>query len=186
MPGIVTGKDASEVANYLLQGTIAGVTGNNMKYAYYEGAWTKLPDFAKLKPVKTGVASDFDLGVARRIEDCAIKFEGYVKIENDGNYTFHLTSDDGSKLWIDGKLVVNNDGIHAPLAKSGKIKLTKGMHKVIVGVFNAGAGFELSVEIEGPGIGRQSLGPHVFLTEKAEPPNARDRKRREISRCSRP
>jgi mono/diheme cytochrome c family protein len=170
MPGIVTGKEASDVANYLMQGTVAGFTGINLNFAYYEGAWTKLPDFDKLKPIKTGVASDFDLGVARRIEDCAIKFEGFVKIENDGNYTFHTTSDDGSKLWIDGKLVVNNDGIHAPQAKSGKIKLTKGMHKLIVGVFNAGAGFELSVEIEGPGLGRQLLGQHVFLTEKAEPP----------------
>jgi mono/diheme cytochrome c family protein len=170
MPGIVAGKEASDVANYLMQGTVAGFAGINMNYAYYEGAWTKLPDFDKLKPVKSGKARDFDLGVARRINDCAIKFEGFVKIENDGNYTFHTTSDDGSKLWLDGMLVVNNDGIHAPQTKSGTIKLNKGMHKLTVGVFNAGAGFELSVDVEGPGLPKQPLGQHVFLTEKAEPP----------------
>jgi mono/diheme cytochrome c family protein len=170
MPGIVTGKEANDVANYLMQGTVAGFTGTNMTYAYYEGAWTKLPDFDKLKPVKSGQTSDFDLGVARRINDCAIKFDGFVKIENDGNYTFTTNSDDGSKLWIDGKLVVNNDGIHPPQVKSGKIKLTKGMHKLTVAVFNAGGGFELSVEVEGPGSGKRSLGQHVHLTEKAEAP----------------
>jgi mono/diheme cytochrome c family protein len=170
MPGIVVGKEASDVANYLMQGTVAGATGTNMTYSYYEGAFTKLPDFDKLKPVKTGQTSDFDLGVAQRINDCAIKFEGFVKIENAGNYSFHTTSDDGSKLWIDNKLVVNNDGVHPPQTKSGKAKLTKGMHKLTVAVFNAGGGFELSVEVEGPGLGKQSLGQHVFLTEKAEPP----------------
>ncbi len=170
MPGIVVGKEANDVANYLMQGTVAGATGTNMTYAYYEGAWTKLPDFDKLKPVKSGQTSDFDLGVAGRINDCAIKFEGFVKIANDGNYTFLTTSDDGSKLWIDGKLVVNNDGVHPAQTKSGKAKLGKGMHALSVAVFNAGGGFELSVEVEGPGLGKQSLGQHVFLTEKAELP----------------
>lgn len=170
MPGIVVGKEASDVANYLMQGTVAGAVGTNMNYAYYEGEWDKLPDFDKLKPIKTGIASDFDLGVVKRINDCAIKFDGFVKIDNAGNYGFHTTSDDGSKLWIDGKLVVNNDGIHPPQTKAGKIKLSKGMHKLTVAVFNAGGGFELSVEIDGPGLAKQALGQHVYLTEKAEQP----------------
>lgn len=168
MPGIVTGKEASDVANYLMQGSAGAATGLNMNYAYYEGEWDKLPDFDKLKPIKTGTASDFDLGVAKRINDCAIKFDGFVKIDNNGSYTFTTNSDDGSRLWIDGKLVVDNDGVHAPTAKAGKIKLAKGMHKLTVAVFNAGGGFELSCEIEGPGLPRQSLGQHVYLTEKAE------------------
>ncbi|HZZ78202.1 MAG TPA: c-type cytochrome [Gemmataceae bacterium] len=169
MPAIVVGKEAVDVANYLMQGTVAGFSGANMKYSYYEGDYQKLPDFDKLKPVKTGITSDFDLGVARRNNDWAIKFEGYLKVENAGNYTFHTNSDDGSKLWIGDKLVVNNDGIHPPQAKSSKIKLAKGTHKVIVGFFQGGGGFELTVDFEGPGLGRQLLGPHIMLTEKPEP-----------------
>ena len=46
------------------------------------------PDFDKLKPAKTGVTSDFDLGVGRRINDCAIKFDGFVKIDNDGSLSY--------------------------------------------------------------------------------------------------
>ena len=99
-----------------------------------------------------------------------MKFEGLLRIETEGNYTFHVTSDDGSKLWIDDKQVVNNDGIHAPTLKSGKMKLIKGVHKVVVAVFNAAAGFELHVEVEGPGVGKQPLGPRIVLTEEPAKP----------------
>jgi hypothetical protein len=152
-----------------MQGTAGPSSLTNMKYAYYEGSWQKLPEFDKLKPSASGEAADFELSVAKRGNDWALKFDGFLKIEKDGNYTFHLKSDDGSNLWINGKLVVNNDGIHPPQSKSGKAKLTKGMHKLTVAVFNAGGGFELNAEIEGPGLGRQALGPMVYLNEVVKP-----------------
>jgi mono/diheme cytochrome c family protein len=167
MPGILSGKEVSDVANYLMQGTSGPASVGNMSYQYFEGAWQNLPDFAKLKPKATGQTADFDLNVARRLNDCALKFDGVLKIDQAGAYTFHVNSDDGSKLWIGSQLVVNNDGVHAPQLKSGKIKLAKGIHKLTVGVFNAGGGFELGVEIEGPGLGRQPLGPLVYLNEEA-------------------
>ncbi|MSQ94774.1 MAG: cytochrome c1 [Gemmataceae bacterium] len=166
MPGILIGKEASDVAKYLLHGSTPGVSAHNMKYSYYEGAWKNLPDFAKLKPIATGEASDFDLGAARRTNNCALRFEGYLDIEKDGTYSFHVTSDDGSRLWIDDKLVVNNDGVHPPQLKSGNSKLTKGVHKIVVAVFNGGGGFELGVEFEGPGAGRQPLGPRILLSSE--------------------
>ncbi len=140
MPGILNAKEASEVANYLLQGATPGLTANNMKYSYYEGSWKTLPDFTKIKPVKSGEASDFELSVARRLNDCAFMFEGMFRIESEWYYTFHVTSDDGSKLWIDDKQVVNNDGIHAPTLKSGKMKLIKGV--ISAGIVSAAAGSE--------------------------------------------
>ena len=170
MPGLLNAKEAGEVANYLMQGTTANISALNMSYSYYEGGYLNLPDFSKVKPKATGQATDFDLGVARRLNDCALKFDGFLKIDKNGSYTFHVTSDDGSKLWIDDKLVVNNDGVHAPQLKAGKVKLAKGMHKLTVGVFNASGGFELGVEIEGPGVDRQPLGPLVYLTEEALKP----------------
>ena len=168
MPGLLNTKEARHVANYLMQGTAGAKSVSNMAYAYYEGTWQNLPDFAKVKPVAQGQTSDFDLSVARRNNDCGLKFDGYLKIETEGTYTFHLTSDDGSKLWIDGKVVVDNDGVHPPQTVSGKTKLGKGMHKLTIGVFNSGGGFELSAEVEGPRLGRQALGPLMSLTEKPE------------------
>lgn len=169
MPTLLTAKEAAEVANYLLQGIAYKSPDDNLKYTYYEGQWTELPNFDKLKPVATGQAGGFDVSLARRQNDFAMKFEGFLKIDRDGVYNFHLTSDDGSKLWIDDKLVVSNDGIHAPTTKTGSAQLKKGMHKLTAGVFNAGGGVELDVRIEGPGIGQQPIGPYVFLTPEGKP-----------------
>ena len=125
-----------------------------------------LANIPQFKPVTTGQASGFDLGVARRPGAFALRFEGYLRLDHDGEYRFHLTSDDGSKLFLDGKQVAANDGIHPPSTTSSAARLTKGTHKLTAGVFNAGGGVELHVDIEGPGLGRQDVAP--LLTLKPE------------------
>ena len=171
MPKLLDAKEAAQVANYLMQGASPDLAGiANMTYTYYEGSWQNLPDLDKIKPRATGKSSGFDLSLALRLNEMAMQFEGFLKIERDGEYRFHLTSDDGSKLFIDGKLVVDNDGIHAPSTKSGTVKLTKGVHPFKAAVFNAGGGVELDVYIEGPGLGRQSASSFVFLTPDGNPP----------------
>ncbi len=168
MPHLLfTAKEAHDVAHYLIQGVKVDLTQGATTYAYYEGSWTRLPDFDKLKPVATGTGAAFHLGVARRGGDYGVRFEGFFKADRAGTYTFLLNSDDGSRLYVDGKQVVNNDGVHPPQGKSGKIKLTKGVHQVTVGFFQAGGGIELSVEVEGPGLGRQPLGGLVAATAEA-------------------
>jgi mono/diheme cytochrome c family protein len=169
MPLLLNAKEAQEIANYLIQGSNYASPGSNLAYAYYEGRWDQLPDFDKLTPNATGITGGFDVTVARQANNMAMRFEGYLKIEKEGDYRFHVNSDDGSKLWLDGKIVVSNDGIHAPTTASGEVKLTKGMHKLVTGVFNAGGGVELGVEIEGPGIGRQSANAFLFLTPEGNP-----------------
>jgi mono/diheme cytochrome c family protein len=171
MPSLLNPKEAAEVANYLLQGIATPPSGpaGNLKYSYYEGDWDKLPNFAKLKPIATGEAEAFDVHVARRVGNMAIKFEGYLHLERAGSYQFHLTSDDGSKLWIDDKVVVDHDGIHSPSTKSASVELFKGTHKLVVAVFNGGGGVELGLEIEGPGLGRQSAAAFVSTAKNPVP-----------------
>lgn len=168
MPGLLNAKEAQAVANYLLQGDTPGAAAYNMNFAYYEGTWDKLPDFSALTPTITGQAGDFDLDVARRDNNMAIKFDGYLKIDKEGQYKFWLTSDDGSKIWIDDKLAVSNDGIHPPSTVTGAVFLAKGMRKFTAAVFNSGGGVELQIDISGQGIKRQSVAPFVYLTDKGE------------------
>ncbi len=169
MPRILNFKEANDVANYLLQGLNVELLAakGTTKFSYYEGAWDKLPDFAKLKPALTGTAGAFDLGVAPRGGDYAIKFEGVFKADRDGNYRFFLSSDDGSNLYIDGKKVVDDDGIHPTQGAGGSVRLTKGMHHVTVAFFQAGGGAELDVKVRIPGSGIQPLGELVAATEEA-------------------
>ena len=170
MPTLLSAKQAAEVANYLMQGATYDVAGvANLNYSYYEGSWQKVPDFSKLTPAATGQAAGFDLSLARRNNDMAMKFDGFLKIARDGVYRFRLTSDDGSKLWIDGKPVVANDGIHPATTASASVRLTKGVHPLTAAVFNAGGGVELEVEIRGPGIGRQPVTSFVYRTPEGNP-----------------
>jgi mono/diheme cytochrome c family protein len=170
MPGLLVAKEAREVAHYLLQGLPYAAPPANLKYAYYEGSFDRLPDFKKLTPLVTGEVSDFDVTLARRPNDFALTFEGYLCIVRDGTYRFYVTSDDGGRLTLDGKTVVDNDGIHAPTTASGKVNLKAGMHKLTAAVFNAGGGVELTVEMEGPGLDRQSVAPLVYLNPEGKRP----------------
>jgi len=170
MPGLLKSKEAREVAHFLLQGIPFTPLPANMKYAYYEGSWNRLPDFSKLIPITRGEIGGFDISVARRSNDYALTFAGFVRIPRDGNYRFHLSSDDGSFLVIDGKKVVDNDGIHPPTTRAAGATLKKGTYPLLAAMFNAGGGAELNIEIEGPALGRQALAPFVYLTPEGNPP----------------
>lgn len=94
---------------------------------YYEGSWKKLPDFARLTPIKTGIVKQANLAETNhRPDEFALVLEGYVDIATTGVQTFYLNSDDGSKLYIDNELVVDHDGDHSAIKKTGQIILASG------------------------------------------------------------
>jgi hypothetical protein len=64
-----------------------------------------------------------------------VRWTGKIKIPRDGKYTFFTESDDGSRLWIDGKVVVDNGGLHAMEEKSGEVELKTGEHDIKVELF---------------------------------------------------
>jgi len=75
---------------------------NGLDYACYPAEEEVLPAFSQLAPVKTGGVSNFDLGVIYRSEHVGLEFTGFLQAPRDGLYTFYLTSDDGSRLFIGG------------------------------------------------------------------------------------
>ena len=91
----------------------------------------------------TGVAADLSLSQKQRPEKFGFRFSGYIRIENDGIYTFTLDSDDGSKLLIDDKLIALNDG--AEKVPQGSIALKKGLHKLSLSYYDSGGGNHLNV-----------------------------------------
>jgi hypothetical protein len=52
---------------------------------------------------------------------------GYIFIENSGAYTFYLKLDDGSNLWVNGELVINNSGLHAMRERAAMLELGAGI-----------------------------------------------------------
>jgi alpha-L-fucosidase len=84
-------------------------------------------------------------------EKVAFVYRGFLRVPHDELYRFELTSDDGSKLWIDGQVVVDNDGLHGPEQKRGALALAAGLHTIEVVWFNATGGAELELEWAPPG-----------------------------------
>ncbi|MDB5336234.1 MAG: petJ, partial [Planctomycetaceae bacterium] len=176
MPNLIQeNKEAIDLASYLIGNVEYKPRNPNLKFSVYHGTWNNVPKFEELKPVKQGEAAGFDLLPAGRTNEFGMRFEGFLKIEKDGDYTFHLGSDDGSLLFIDGKKVADSDGVHPHTVNSGTAKLTKGMHPIRVDYTQGGGEATLTLEYEGAGVPRQDINRVLSLTEKGpEPKSAKD------------
>lgn len=125
---------------------------------------TKVPDFSLLKPVSKGKMLEITPDeIKNKVgENTAVVFQGFINLKQDGLYTFSTLSDDGSKLYIDGNQIVDNDGDHGVQERQGAVTLTKGKHSIKVEYFNAGGGYFLNCLISGPGIPRQFIAPDML------------------------
>jgi Ca2+-binding RTX toxin-like protein/acid phosphatase family membrane protein YuiD len=98
-----------------------------------------LPDFDTLTPVETSKipSADIDIIGSDSADYYALQYTSLIYIDQSGNYYFNLASDDGSQLFIDGELVVDNDGLHAVQDRSGTAYLEEGLHTFELNYFEA-------------------------------------------------
>jgi hexosaminidase len=82
---------------------------------------------------------------------------GFIRLPRKGIYTFFLTSDDGSRLRIDGETVVDHDGYHSASEKRGQAALHRGWHPLEVLYFQGGGGATVKLEVEGPNLSRREV-----------------------------
>jgi hypothetical protein len=136
----------------------------------------KLPDFRKMKPRGSIYTTSLNIplqdfrqgfpGVTKRYEWFAIDYTGRFWIEHPGRYRFVLTSDDGSLLYIDDQLVVDNDGIHGVKDERGAIDLSGGVHRIRVSYYQGpGTGVALVLKVAPPGEEFR-----IFSTDEFKPP----------------
>ncbi len=137
-----------------------------LRYAYYEGRWSKLPAFKDLKAIKNGVLANFNLSPAQKDRYFGLVYTGYIKIEKSGEYTFYTTSDDGSRLYINGRQLVDNDGMHAARERSGKVQLSSGYHEIEVRYFENAYAENLAVSYQGPGVSKQTIPDAVLFLNR--------------------
>lgn len=135
---------------------------NGLEWRYYEGTWNYLPDFSVLTPADYYYCNNFDITLNGTGDGFAYEFEGFIDIPADGQYTFYVTSDDGSRLFIDNGVVVSNDGVHGVAEAQGKAALLAGKHKIRVTYFENSGSQTLEVRWAGPGFGRQLI-PNAVL-----------------------
>ncbi len=131
-----------------------------LEYKYYEGNWEKLPDFSTLQPNKTGTSQQVNLAETGHRDDFfAIVFEGYIDVSKTDHYTFYLQSDDGSKLYLNGKLIIDHDGDHSTIEKTGQAILQEGKHSIRIEYFERSGSQDLQAGIVNPALGQKPFSP---------------------------
>ena len=120
-------------------------------YKYFEPTGKIDINSVRGTPVVSGIADFISNKNKKRTDKFAFDFNGYIKIDKDGIYSFFTDSDDGSILYIDDEEVVNNDGDHGNVEKNGKAALKKGFHKIKVLYFDSGGGNSLKVSLQAEG-----------------------------------
>lgn len=109
------------------------------------------PD-ADLSGAPAAVAIDREISIATVYERWrarppavfSVQWSGFIHVEHAGPYTFWVTSDDSSRLYVDGKLVVQNDGMHAAQTQSGALELTAGPHDILLQYRQLGGAWALA------------------------------------------
>ena len=100
----------------------------------------------------------------------AARYEGFLNVTTPGEYTIYLTSDDGSALYLDGRQVIGNDGLHRTSEESVTLELDAGSHSLLVDYFENRGAQSLMLEWEGPDSGgaRMTIGGESFSTAPLE------------------
>lgn len=163
----VDGKMASAPTTALFR--ILDLSGEEERGVVYKAyllpqGTVRLPDFSKLEPAASGSSHELSIDglPLPRQTNVAVVFDGFIHLEEAGDYRFSLASDDGSKLYIDDKVIVDNDGDHGVITVSGGVTLDAGKHAIRVEYFNASGGAWLGSYYEGPGVPRQFIDPNLL------------------------
>jgi hypothetical protein len=155
-PSGVTGEQEAN-ATYLpalnVNPTKQGVSCN-----YYEGKFKLVEEMLKTKVIKQSTQNYFSLENAAVEDGFGYEFHSLIKIPQTTIYYFYTYSDDGSKLYIDGNAVVDNDGSHSTKRVTGQaIALEAGFHDLRLLYFEDYMGQELEAGLVGKSIAETKI-----------------------------
>lgn len=160
---LANGRFSHPVSMYFFQ---VDETKNGLFYDYFEGTWERLPDLDKETPLRSGITFELTLeGIPTRPDYFALRFRGWLVLEEAGEYTFIARANDGLRLWVDNQAVVENCGLFGRQEIMGKIQLSSGKHRLEVEYLEKTGGQFLEVFIQGPSLPYQPLPPGRLFRE---------------------
>ena len=133
---------------------------DDLEYKFYRDTWDQLPNFDELKPETIAKVNPplIDIGASSRPDFFGFVFNAMLIVPKDGEYTFILDSDDGSRLTLDGKQIIEYDGIHGVgRPKRISVQLKEGRIPLRLDYFQRQFGKGLSLAWSGPGFRRKRL-----------------------------
>ena len=152
----VTKVEMAPYINLVLSAIKDGQGGavEDLRYRVYHGRWDKLPAFDTLTPVSEGAFSSglVDLNASKSKDYFGLVCEGKINVPEDGEYSFEMASDDGARILIDNKTVVEHDGLHGAVPKKGRVQLKSGIHDLRIEYFAFGVPNRFRASWSGPGV----------------------------------
>jgi len=142
-----------------------------LRYYYFEAPTdlSRIPDLTALTKNKTGIVDEFKFDMGRSAGNYAVRFRGVIQIPKSDAYTFVLASDDGSRLRIDGKQIVENDGIHPAIEKAAEpLVLEAGLHDIEIDFFQGGGNIELKLLYSSKDLPKQAVPFSTFYCDPQE------------------
>ena len=127
---------------------------------YYSGTWSKLPDWTALSPFRTEIRerycfqTDGEILNSRKEDYVGLTVDGFFDLAQNGVYQFVLSSDEGSRLLIDGREIVRNDHLGSGLEYFASVPLATGIHSYRIEYFERADGARLKLYWSGPGFTR--------------------------------
>lgn len=146
--------------------TVAGTLQNGLKCVYYKGGFDSTKDMLSVAPSQTFYVKDVEVPPGVNAPSFGLQYRGYIDVPEQGIYSFYLTSDDGSALYIDDKKVINNDGLHSAVERSGEIALEKGLHHFSLDFIEGGGGYTLRLLYSLKNGQPQNIPSEMFKVEK--------------------
>ena len=154
------------------QPAIAGLTARY--YSFGSNAISSIPEFASLTPSLVLSTSQINFAPVTTafygtpyVDHFAAKYSGFIDIPSSGTYIFYLSSDDGSRLKIDGSNLINNDLVHAMKEITGSATLSQGLHPIEVEFFENLGSAGLILQWKQPG-GSKQIVPATVLKQNAQ------------------
>ncbi|PXX31319.1 alkaline phosphatase family protein [Arenibacter sp. ARW7G5Y1] len=131
---------------------------------FYLENLTSIPTLENKKPDARGSCFEITSDeVKEEIRDnTVVRFTTNIQIEKEDTYVFYTNSDDGSKLWVNNQLIVDNDGDHGVIEKNGSISLKPGNYPLQVVWFNGGGSGWLNVDYQTKTIPKQVLSTSIL------------------------
>ena len=152
---------------------VPGTSRPGVTVDYYELTDAEqLPDFSTLVPYGRDILPDINIpssngyfATSGRFEFVGAVFNGLVEVPSTDLYVFSLESDDGSRLFIDDQLVLENDGVHRMTEVAGRIALEAGFHRARIEYFEKTQAQGLIARIESPTMAKQVIPASLWRTD---------------------
>ncbi|MBL9032660.1 MAG: S8 family serine peptidase [Phycisphaerae bacterium] len=142
---------------------------------YPAGNATTIPPITG-SPVGAGMISQLDLAPGAWAgcplhTNFVAHLEGSIWVPASAAYTFTVDSRDGANLYVGGRLIVNNDGLHPLRSRSGSVALDAGYHRFRVDYFTRSPDPTLKVRFRGAGLGEFILDRAELSFDPVSPPD---------------